>query len=83
MENHVKIYQLLADGHKNVTEIKTDVFLESIQLMRRSDNYQLGLGPVEIILPEQIMIDTISHVLMMLPNATVRTIMGNVEESFR
>lgn len=83
MENHVKIYQLLADGHKNVTEIKTDVFLESIRLIRQSDNYQIGLGVVEIILPANIMTDMICNVLMMLPNATVRTIMENMEQSFR
>jgi len=83
VEGRVKIYYLLSDGNKEVIEIKTDVFLRSVKLLKRKGEYMLGFGPVELTMPAGVTKEMICDLVMTLDEKDVFEVMGIMEREFK
>lgn len=84
-ENHIKIYFLLGGSeeapNKIIQEVKTDLFLKSIKVMRRGDEYNLICGPIEVQLPRPVGKEMIEDMLMMLDHEDRLEILKEVESN--
>ena len=74
-DGRVKIHYSLADGDKEVTEIKTDAFLRYVKLIKSEGEYILGFGPVQLTMPAGVTKKIICDLVMTLDEKDVFEIM--------
>ena len=81
--DRVKIYYLLSDGDKAVTEINTDVFLQYVKLIKSKGEYILGLGPVQLAMPAGATKKIIYDLVTTLDEKDVFEVMEIMEREFK
>jgi len=82
-DDHVRIYYLLSDGDKAVTEINTDVFLRYVKLIKNEGEYILGFGPVQLTIPAGVTKKIIRDLVMTLDEKDVFEVMEIMEREFK
>lgn len=77
----VKIYMLM-NGDKVLKEENTRIFLESVQLLRRGENYIIELGPVEITMPREVARDMLVKISCLLDEEDAREVLESILMTF-
>jgi len=77
----VKIYMLM-NGDKVLKEENTRIFLESVQLLRRGENYIIELGPVEITMPREVARDMLVKISCLLDEEDAKEVLESIVTTF-